>query len=84
MKPKLRGIFIDPQSGDFSASRTSLVVLILDIQVLLALEYFVRPFSAWGHLAVIVGSICGVYGVNTGLRVWRNKVVKEKEGEHHG
>jgi hypothetical protein len=81
MKQKLRGMFIDPQSGDYSASRICLTVLVLDIQVLITMDYLGYPFGAWGHLAVIIGSVCGVYGLNTGLRVWRNKVVGHHDKE---
>jgi hypothetical protein len=67
----------DPSTGDFSASRFSLLVLILDLQILIAMEYLLhRPFSAWVQLALIFGSVCGVYGLNTGLRVWRGRVIK--------
>ena len=78
----LKGLFIDPQSNDYSASRTALIILILDIQFLIAADYLWKPFSAWASLAIIVGSVCGVYGLSTGIRAWRNRIIEhDKDGK---
>jgi hypothetical protein len=77
-------MFIDPQAGDYSASRFCLVLLIICVLVFgVADVFFDKVFSAWSSLALIVGSVAGVYGLSTGLRVWRNKVIKDdKHGDH--
>ena len=62
----------DPSSGELSASRLLLMVLILVyLPVLGALEALGVKLGIWSHFAVIVGSVAGVYGVNTAGRVWR-------------
>lgn len=78
-----RKMVIDPQSGDPSASRFCLLVLVALIIILAGLDLGGVKFSAWAQLALIVGSVCGVYGANTALRVWRGRVVKDdhKQGE---
>jgi len=81
-KRKLSELITDPQSGQLSASRLCLLVLILGyLPVLAGLEAVGVKITIWAHLTVIVGSVCGVYGINTGLRVWRGKVYHDKEGE---
>ena len=62
----------DPSSGELSASRMLLMVLILVyLPALVTLEVLGVKLGIWSHVAVIVGSVAGVYGVNTAGRVWR-------------
>ena len=71
-KRRLREFVIDPSSGQYSASRLLLMVLILAyFPALAVLESLGVKLGIWGHFAVIVGSVAGVYGVNTAGRVWR-------------
>ena len=71
-KHKLKEFVIDPSSGEYSASRLLLCVLILVyLPSLAVLEALGVKLGIWGHFAVIVGSVAGVYGVNTAGRVWR-------------
>jgi hypothetical protein len=79
MKYKLREFIIDPSSNAPSASRLCLLVLVLDIQLILLMNYLGYPFGAWAQLAMIIGSICGIYGFNSALRVWRGHIVEEKK-----
>jgi hypothetical protein len=79
---KLRGFVIDPQSGDYSASRLILLVLCLVVlPALVALEAVGVKLSLWTAFAAIVGSVAGAYGVNSAARVWRGRVLPEKEGK---
>ena len=71
-KRRLREFVIDPSSGEYSASRLLLMVLILAYLPALAVcEALGVKLGIWSHFAVIVGSVAGVYGVNTAGRVWR-------------
>ena len=71
-KRRLREFVIDPSSGEYSASRLLLMVLILAYLPALAVcEALGVKMGLWSHFAVIVGSVAGVYGVNTAGRVWR-------------
>ena len=71
-KRKVIEFVTDPSSGELSASRLLLCVLILVyLPVLVALEVKGIKLGIWSHIAVIVGSVAGVYGVNTAGRVWR-------------
>ena len=71
-KRRLREFVIDPSSGEYSASRLLLMVLILAyLPALVTLEVLGIKLGIWSHVAVIVGSVAGVYGVNTAGRVWR-------------
>lgn len=80
MSHKLSELFIDPSSGNYSLSRLSLAVLVLDCVALSIAELFGYKFGNWSSLALIIGSVAGVYGVNSGLRVWHGKVVpREKD-----
>ena len=74
MRSKRKAIeFItDPSSGELSASRMLLMVLILVyLPALVLLDVLGVKLSIWTHFAMIVGSVAGVYGVNTAGRVWR-------------
>ena len=76
MRSKRRAIeFVtDPSSGELSASRLLLMVLILVYLPALAMcEALGVKLGIWAHFAVIVGSVAGVYGVNTAGRVWRSQ-----------
>lgn len=78
MSHKLRELIIDPQSGEYSMSRLCLGALVLDtLGLSLADVFWDKTFTAWGSLALIVGSVAGVYAANTTLRVWRGRVIKE-------
>ena len=71
-KRRFREFVIDPSSGEYSASRLLLMVLILAYLPALAVcEALGVKLGIWGHFAVIVGSVAGVYGVNTAGRVGR-------------
>ena len=71
-KRKAIELITDPSSGELSASRLLLCVLILVyLPVLVALEVKGVKLGIWHYIAIIVGSVAGVYGVNTAGRVWR-------------
>lgn len=71
-KRRIREFWVDPSSGQYSASRLLLMVLILVyLPVLVTLEVLGIKLGIWNHIALIVGSVAGVYGVNTAGRVWR-------------
>lgn len=54
-------------------SRLCLGVLILAyLPALAVLNKFGIGLGAWGHFALIVGSVCGAYGANSAVRVWKN------------
>jgi len=66
-------LIIDPSSGQLSASRLLLMVLILVyLPIMGACEALGIRLGIWAHISVIVGSVAGVYGVNTAGRVWRS------------
>jgi hypothetical protein len=71
-KHRLREFVIDPSSGQYSASRLLLMVIILIyLPIMGVCEAKGIKLGIWAHIAVIVGSVAGVYGVNTAGRVWR-------------
>lgn len=78
MKHKITELIIDPSSGELSLSRLALGVLVIDCIALSLAEPLGYKFGNWTALAAIVGSVAGVYGVNTGLRVRRGKVLPEE------
>jgi hypothetical protein len=84
-KRKINEFVIDPSSGQYSASRLLLMVLILVyLPALAALEALGVKMGLWAHFAVIVGSVAGVYGVNTAGRVWReggDRGFREEQGQ---
>jgi len=88
MRSKRKAIeFItDPSSGELSASRMLLMVLILVyLPALVTLEVLGVKLGIWSQIAVIVGSVAGVYGVNTAGRVWREGGDRGfREGQEHG
>lgn len=75
---RLRELIVDPSSGQYSMSRLCLGGLILTCLFLTVMELVGYKFNNWSSLALIVGSVGGVYGVNTGLRVWRGKVLPKE------
>ena len=85
-KRKVIEFVTDPSSGELSASRLLLMVLILlYLPALVTLEVMGVKLGIWNHIAVIVGSVAGVYGVNTVGRVWREGGDRGfREGQEHG
>ena len=73
-KRKLREFIIDPSSGEYSASRMLLCVLILAyLPAMVTLDVMGLKLAIWTHFALIVSSVAGIYGVNTAGRVWRSQ-----------
>ena len=71
-KRRVREFIIDPSTGEYSASRLLLMVLILVyLPTIIALDACGVKLGIWAHFALIVSSVAGVYGVNTAGRVWR-------------
>lgn len=65
-------LITDPSSGQLSASRLLLMVLILVyLPALLTLEAIGIKFNAWVQFALIVGSVAGIYWFNSTARAWR-------------
>jgi hypothetical protein len=65
-------LIVDPASGQLSASRLALLVLILVyLPVLVAAELLGHKVGIWAHLALIFSAVCGAYGANSAARVWR-------------
>lgn len=82
MKRKFREFVIDPSSDQYSASRLSLLVLILFyLPAMLVLEALGFKMGVWAHIAVIVSAVCGVYGANSAVRVLKGSGDKHSEGE---
>ena len=48
-----------------------MVLILVYLPTLAIFEALGVKLGIWGHFAVIVGSVAGVYGVNTAGRVWR-------------
>lgn len=73
-KRRLREFVIDPSSGQYSASRFLLIVLILVyLPIMGACEALGVKLGIWAHIAVIIGSVAGIYGVNSGVGVWQGR-----------
>ena len=71
-KRKLVELIIDPSSGQLSASRFLLIVLVLlYLPIMLTLEALGIHFNMWVQFAVIIGSVAGIYWFNSAARVWR-------------
>ncbi len=65
-------LIIDPSSGQLSASRLCLIVIIfVYLPVLIVLEALGKKIGIWTNIAMITSAVCGVYGVNSGARVWQ-------------
>jgi len=65
-------LIIDPSSGQLSASRLCLLVLILGyLPIMLVLEAVGIKMGMWAQFALITGSVAGAYGANSAARVWR-------------
>lgn len=76
-KHKFIEFLVDPSSGDLSASRFILCVLLLVyFPVMASLEAIGIHFSFWAQFALIVGSVAGIYLGNSAVRVWRGRVVE--------
>jgi hypothetical protein len=76
MKPKRRAVefIIDPSSGQLSASRFLLMVLVLVyLPALLTLEAIGIRFGMWAQFAIIVSSVAGIYWFNSAARVWKEE-----------
>jgi hypothetical protein len=76
---RLIQLIADPSTNELSASRLAFVVLMIDVQIMLVMEYLHHPFPEWAKFAIIVGSVCGIYGINSGVRVWRGRVIKDEK-----
>jgi hypothetical protein len=73
-KRRLVELIIDPTSGQLSASRLSLLALIfVYLPALAVLDQVGYKISWWVQFALIVSSVCGVYGVSTGLKFLQNR-----------
>lgn len=73
-KRRFREFVIDPSSGQYSASRLLLMVLILVyLPIMGVCEALGIKLGIWAHIAVIVGSVAGIYGVNSGVGVWQGR-----------
>jgi hypothetical protein len=85
-KRKVVEFITDPSSDQLSGSRLLLMVLILVyLPALVALEVLGVKLGIWSYIAVIVGSVAGVYGVNSAGRVWREGGDRGfREGQEHG
>lgn len=71
-KHKAIELIIDPSSGQFSASRLCLLVIVLVyVPVLGVLEALGFKMPFWANLAMITGAVAGAYGANSFGRVWR-------------
>ena len=81
-KHEIKELWIDPQSNQLGASRFCLLVLVFDMQYMIIAESCGIHFAFWSQFALILGSVAGIYAVNTGIRVWKGKVYEHdhKEG----
>jgi hypothetical protein len=80
-KRKAIEFVIDPSSGQLSASRLLLMVLILAyLPAMLIFEVLGVRMGFWTQFAAIVGSVAGAYGVNSAARVWRSGYQEEIQG----
>lgn len=71
---KIVELITDPNSGQLSTSRLCLFVIILIyLPILIVLEVLGRKIGIWTNIAMITSAVCGVYGVNSGLRVWQSR-----------
>jgi hypothetical protein len=78
-KRKVVEFIIDPSSGQLSASRLLLMVLVLAyLPALVTFEALGVKIGVWTHFAMIVSAVAGVYGVNTAGRVWRQQSSSEE------
>jgi len=65
-------LITDSSSGELSASRLCLLVMVLGyMPVLFILEAMGIKITYWTQFAAIVGSVAGAYGVNSASRVWK-------------
>ena len=79
-KRKFSEFITDPSSGQLSASRFLLMVLVLlYLPVLLTLEALGIHFTMWVQFAVIVSSVAGIYWFNSTARAWNNPGGLEKK-----
>ncbi|MFA5382480.1 MAG: hypothetical protein WC356_04885 [Candidatus Micrarchaeia archaeon] len=75
-KRKVTELWTDPASGQLSASRLCLCVLILVyLPALVALEALGVKLGIWSHIVTLTGTMAGIYGINSGVRVWRGRVL---------
>jgi hypothetical protein len=80
-KRKFIEFVIDPSSGELSASRLLLMVLVLAyLPAMVTLEALGVKMGLWTQFAAIVGSVAGAYGVNSAARVWRSGYQEEIQG----
>lgn len=65
-------LITDPASGQLSASRLCLMVMVLAyLPALVTLEALGVKMGFWTQFAAIVGSVAGAYGANSAARVWK-------------
>lgn len=70
--------FVDPQSGQASASRFCLMVMVLVyMPALFVLEALGIKVTYWTQFAAIVGSITGCYAANSTARIWKSGYQEE-------
>ena len=70
---RLTELWVDPQSGEFSASRACLCLV---VGVLTPVGIALRAMTGidiLGHLTTLAGIMAGVYGVNSAARVWKGE-----------
>ena len=48
-----------------------MVLILIYLPIMGVCEAMGIKLGIWAHISVIVGSVAGVYGVNTAGRVWR-------------
>lgn len=78
VKRKAVEFIIDPSSGQLSASRFLLMVLVLVyLPALLALETIGIRFGMWAQFTIIVSSVAGIYWFNSAARVWKESSYSE-------
>lgn len=71
MKNNIKEFLIDPQSGQYSASR-ALLCLVVGLFVPIGIVLRTWPeIDILGHLVKLTGVLATVYAVNSGTRVWR-------------
>ena len=77
-KRKAVELITDPSSGQLSASRLLLMVMVLIyLPAMLILEAFGIKMTMWNQFAAMLGSVAGAYGVNSAARVWRSSSSEE-------
>ncbi|MCX8125537.1 MAG: hypothetical protein N3E40_00130 [Dehalococcoidia bacterium] len=73
-KHRLVDAWVDPSTGRLSCSRLCLfLVVTIMFPAAVALEAAgLKLGGAWSALSTLAGTLAGIYGFNSALRVWRN------------